>query len=119
VPVIPFVDVPGNAGTEAPIQMDREVPKLKAGVRIGFTVTVNVAVVIHCCGVALGVNVYVDEFWLSTIDGLHVPVIPLSEREGKVGTAAPAQIVRAVPILLNTGVVVGVTVTVKLVLFAH
>lgn len=47
VPVIPFDDVNGNDGTVAPLHMVNEVPKLKAGVTIGFTVTVNVAVVPH------------------------------------------------------------------------
>ena len=118
MPVIPLVEVTDNDGTAAPMQMDREFPKLNAGVRIGLTVTVNTAVVIHCCGVALGVNVYTAEFWLLTVAGLHVPLIPLSETDGNAGTVPPAQIVSVVPIL-NTGIVIGVTVTVKLVLFAH
>ena len=52
---MPLVDVPVNAGTVPPAQMVREVPKLKLGVRIGPTVTVNVT-----CGAqdpAIGVNV--------------------------------------------------------------
>ena len=55
VPVIPFVDVVGNEGTVAPAQIESEVPKLNAGVTIGFTVTLNVVVVAHCP--ASGVNV--------------------------------------------------------------
>jgi hypothetical protein len=60
VPVIPFVDVLGNVGTVLPAQTVSDVPKLNAGVTIGFTVTVNVAVVAH--RPAVGVNVYVPEF---------------------------------------------------------
>jgi len=55
VPVIPFVDVVGNAGTLPPAQIVKLVPKLKVGVIFGLTVTVNVAVVAHCP--AFGVKV--------------------------------------------------------------
>ena len=59
VPVIPFVDVVGNAGTVPPAQIVRLVPKLKPGIIFGLTVTVNVAVVAH--SPAVGVNVYVQQ----------------------------------------------------------
>lgn len=55
VPLIPFVDVLGNGGTAAPVQIDWKVPKLKVGVTIGFTVTVNVNGSTHCPGA--GVNI--------------------------------------------------------------
>ena len=55
MPVIPFADVVGNAGTELPSQIVSDVPKLNVGVIFGFTVTVNVAVVAH--NPAVGVNV--------------------------------------------------------------
>ena len=55
VPVIPFPDVTGNAGTVPEVQMVSDVPKLNVGVMLGFTVTVNVAVVAH--NPAVGVNV--------------------------------------------------------------
>ena len=42
-PVTPFADVAGNTGAELPEQIVSDVPKLNVGVRIGFTVTVNVA----------------------------------------------------------------------------
>jgi hypothetical protein len=42
VPVIPLVDVAGNAGTAVPAQMVFALPKANVGVTIGFTVTVNV-----------------------------------------------------------------------------
>ena len=48
-------DVVGNAGTVAPLQMVKEVPKLNVGVMFGLTVTLKLAVVAHCP--APGVNV--------------------------------------------------------------
>jgi hypothetical protein len=53
--VIPFDDVVDKAGTVPPAHIFKTVPKLKVGVRIGFTVTVNVATVAH--KPAVGVNV--------------------------------------------------------------
>jgi len=55
VPVIPLVEVVGNAGGVSPLQIDMLVPKLKVGVIFGFTVTTNVAGKAHCP--AVGVNV--------------------------------------------------------------
>ena len=60
VPVMPFEDVVGNAGTASPAQIVRLVPKLKVGTIFGFIVTVKVVVVAH--NPAVGVNVYVAEF---------------------------------------------------------
>jgi hypothetical protein len=117
VPVIPFVDVPVNVGTVAPMQIDREFPKLNVGVNIGFTVTVNVAVDIHGCEPE-GVNVYIPEFWLLTTAGLHTPVIPFVDVASNAGTVPPVQMVIVVP-KLNVGVIIGFTVTVKLVVVAH
>ena len=45
VPVIPLVDVNGNVGAAAPLQI--AAIGLKVGVMFGLTVTVNVAVVAH------------------------------------------------------------------------
>ena len=42
VPVIPFDEVVGNAGTASPSQIVALVPKENEGVVTGFTVTVNV-----------------------------------------------------------------------------
>lgn len=55
VPVIPFVEVLGSAGTEALAQMEREVPKTNVGVIFGFTVTVKFTGVAQIP--AAGVNV--------------------------------------------------------------
>jgi hypothetical protein len=46
------------------------------------------------------------------VAGLHVPVTPLLEVVGSVGTASPEQTVELVP-KLNVGVTFGVTVTVN------
>ena len=48
VPVIPFVEVTGKAGTDPPAQIVELVPKLKVGVRFGLTVSVNEVIVPHC-----------------------------------------------------------------------
>ena len=55
---------------------------------------------------------------MSTVAGLQVPVTPLSDVVGNVGTVPPAHIVSAVP-KLKLGVTFGVTVTVKVVDVAH
>ena len=47
VPVIPFPEVVGKAGTACPAQMVSEVPKLKVGVMFGFTITVKVVGLAH------------------------------------------------------------------------
>ena len=60
MPVIPFVDVLGNVGTIPPAQIVRVVPKLKAGIMFGLTVTVKLNGNAH--NPAVGVNVYVPEF---------------------------------------------------------
>jgi hypothetical protein len=115
VPVIPFVDVLGNVGTVPPAQMFNDVPKLNAGVILGVTLTVNVT------GMAqppAGVKVYTPEFWLLTVEGLHVPVTPFEDVVGNAGTPEPAQIVSEVP-KPNTGVTFGFTVTVNVVGVAH
>ena len=49
---------------------------------------------------------------MSTVAGLHVPVIPFVDVFVSVGTVPPAQIVIDVP-KLNTGVMIGSTVTLK------
>jgi hypothetical protein len=116
VPVIPLVDVPGNAGGVEPIQTDCEVPKLNAGGTIVFTVTVNVNGVTHCP--ADGVNVYTPLDWLLTADGFQVPVKLFVDVVGNVGTVPPVQIDKLAP-KSNVGVIFEVTVTVKVVETAH
>ena len=116
VPVIPLVDVVGKDGTEAPAQMESEVPKLNTGVTIGFTVTLKLVVTAHWP--ASGVNVYIAEFWLSTIDGFQLPLIPLPDVVGNTGTLLPAQMIKEFP-KLNEGVLFGLTTTENDVIVAH
>ena len=106
------VDVVDKTGTVVPAQMVSVVPKLNVGVMFGLTVTVNV--VGSAQSPAVGVNVYTPEAWLSTVDGLHVPLIALSDVVGSVGTVPPAHTVSDVP-KLNVGITLGVTVTVNVI----
>lgn len=55
---------------------------------------------------------------MSAIAGLHVPVTPFEEVDGKEGTVPPAQMLRDVP-KANVGVTTGLTVTVSVVGIAH
>ena len=55
VPVIPFEELVGNAGTVPPAQMVNDVPKEKVGVTLGFTVTTKLVGTAH--SPAVGVNV--------------------------------------------------------------
>jgi hypothetical protein len=55
---------------------------------------------------------------LSTIAGLHEPVIPFVDVEGNVGTALFAQMINEVP-KLKAGVMFGVTFTVNVTGMAH
>ena len=50
VPVTPLFEVVDNAGTVAPAQIVRLVPKEKLGIRLGLIVTVNVVFTAHCPG---------------------------------------------------------------------
>jgi len=96
--------------------MVSELPNANVGTVFGLIVTSNVVIVAHCP--AVGVNVYVPEVVLSTVDGLHVPVIPFDDVVGSVGTLAPAQAASAVP-KLKVGVTFGFTVTVSVAVNAH
>lgn len=66
----------------------------------------------------MGVKVYVPLAVLLMVAGLHVPIIPLSDVPGRVGTLAPLQILSEVP-KLNVGVTFGLTVTVNVVVVPH
>jgi len=113
---MPLLDVVVRTGTLPPVQIFKDVPKLNTGMVFGLMVTVNVNVVAHCP--ADGVNVYTPEFWLSTVDGLQVPVIPLVDVPGNDGTDEPAQYDWAFP-KENVGVITGLMVTVNVVDRAH
>ena len=51
-------------------------------------------------------------------DGLHVPVTPLVDVTGKAGALLPEQMANDVP-KLNVGVIIGLTVTVKVGVVIH
>jgi hypothetical protein len=55
---------------------------------------------------------------LFTVAGLHTPTIPFVDVRDKSGTGLFIQTVSAVP-KLKSGVIVGVTVTAKVVVVAH
>lgn len=61
---------------------------------------------------------YTPEAWSFTVDGLQLPVMPLSAVFGNVGIVAPAHAVSEVP-KLNVGVNIGLTVTVNVTVVAH
>jgi hypothetical protein len=111
-----LLDVVGKAGTALPAQIVSELPKANVGIVFGLIVTSRLVGTAH--NPAVGVNVYVPEFWLSIVDGLHVPVIPFVEVVGKAGTLAPAQAISVVP-KLKLGVIFGLTVTVNVPVVAH
>ena len=114
---MPFVDVPGSVGTASPAHIASDVPKLNVVVTYGFTVTVKVVPTVQACP-AEGVKVYVPEFWSSIEEGLHVPVTPLFEVVTRLGTGLPIQMVIDVP-KLKSGVMIGLTVTLKFTVSAH
>ncbi len=58
------------------------------------------------------------ELRLSTVEGLQVPVMPLVDDVGNVGTVPPLQMLSDVP-NENVGVMFGDTVTVNEVELAH
>ena len=82
VPVIPFVEVVGNAANVAPEQIGFTAANV--GVTCEFMVIVIVAIVAFCPPV--GVKVYVVVAVL-LIAGDQMPVIPLVEVVGKVNVA--------------------------------
>jgi len=113
VPVIPFIDVNGNKGEIAPLQIG--VTAAKVGVMIGFTVTVNDVVVAHCP--ASGVKIYVPLAVLLTTAGDQVPVMPLIDVVGNTGATVPEQIGAMAE---KVGVTFDMTVTSKVaVVVAH
>ena len=111
VPVIPFVDVVGNAGIVAPEQYGPTAANV--GVTFGVIVIVKVVVNAHCP--AVGVNVYVVVAVL-LIAGDQVPVIPLVEVVGNAEIVAPEQYG---PTAANVGVTFGVIVIVIVCVKAH
>lgn len=112
LPIIPFKEVVGNAANAAPEQIGATA--VNAGETVGFTLMTSVVVVAHCP--EFGVKVYVV-VWVLSRAGDQLPVIPLSEVDGKAAKAVPAQIAGTV---LNDGIVFeGLTVIIIVVETAH
>jgi hypothetical protein len=111
LPVIPLVDVVGNADKLAPEQIGATA--VNVGVTFGLTVIVTVAVVAHCP--ASGVKVYVVVVVLSNA-GDHVPVIPLVDVVGNADKLVPEHIGATA---VNVGVIFGLTVIVNVAVVAH
>lgn len=116
MPVIPFVDTAGKEGTVALAHTVNDVPIPNVGIILGVIVTVNVVGVAH--NPAVGVKVYTPDAALLTTAGFHIPVIPLSDVAGNKGAVPFTQKVNDVP-KPNTGVALGLTVTVNVVGNAH
>ena len=98
--MIPLLDVVGNADTVAPEQI--LVGKLNVGIVRGVTVILIVRGKPHWP--AAGVNVYEPLAVLLTIEGLHVPVIPLFDVVGNIGAVVPEQ---KGAIAANEGTMIG------------
>jgi len=111
VPVIPLLDVVGNAVSGSPEQMGATA--VKVGVIFGLTVMINVVVVAHCP--TAGVKVYVVVAVLLSA-GVHVPVIPLFDVVGNGFNVPPEQIGAKA---MKVGVIFGLTVMVRVVVVAH
>jgi hypothetical protein len=111
VPVILFIDVVGSGESIVPEQTGATAANV--GVTIGLTIIVNVVVVAHCP--AVGVNVYVVVVVLFRA-GAHVPVIELLDVVGNADSGAPEQIAGTA---LKAGVMLGVTVMIRVVVVAH
>ena len=112
LPVIPLVEVVGNVGGVAPLQIEFTI--VNVGKVFEFTLTVTVVVVAHCP--AVGVKVYVAVAVLLTVAGFQVPLIPFVEVVGSMGAVPPLHTDVA---KLNVGVMFGLTVTVNVVVVAH
>ena len=111
MPVIPLLDVVGNAVNGSPEHMGATAAKV--GVIFGLTVIVNVVVVAHWP--AAGVNVYVVVAVLFSA-GDQTPVIPLLDVVGNAASEAPEHIGATA---VNVGIVFEFTVIVNVVVVAH
>ena len=114
VPVIPLLDVPGNAGA---LEFWQSGPIAEnVGVTCGSTVMVNVAVVAHCPAAGVNVYVVVPAVAVLIVAGLHVPLTPLLDVAGNAGARLFWQ---SGPIAVNIGVICALMVMLKVVLVAH
>ena len=111
VPVIPLLEVVGNAANDPPAQIGATC--VNVGVTLGATVIVIVAGLAHWP--VVGVNVLVVVAVLSKA-GDQVPVIPSFEVVGNADNVAPEQIGAT---CVNVGVTIGFTAMVIVVAIEH
>ena len=111
VPVMPSLDVSGNAFKVPPEQIGATA--VNVGRMFGLTTIVNVVVVAHCP--AVGVKVYLVVAVLLSA-GVQVPVMPSLEVVGNAASVAPEQIGATA---VNVGRMFGLTVMVNVVVVAH
>ena len=111
VPVMPSLDVVGNAFKVPPEQIGATA--VNVGRMFGLTTIVSVVVVAHCP--AVGVKVYVVVAVLLSA-GDHVPVMPSLEVVGNAFKVPPEQIGATA---LNVGRMFGLTTIVRVVVVAH
>jgi hypothetical protein len=114
VPVMPLLDVVGNAGA---VEFWHSGPMvLNVGVICGLMVTLNVAVIAHCPAVGVNVYVVVPAVTALIVAGLHVPVMPLLD---VVGNAGAVEFWHSGPMVVNVGVICGLMVTFNVAVVAH
>jgi hypothetical protein len=111
VPVMPFVEVVGNAAKVPPGHIGATAAKV--GVTFGFTVIVIVVVVAQSPAVGVKVYVVVAVFFNA---GDQVPVMPLVEVVGNAAKVVPEHIGATA---VNVGVTLGFTVIVIVAVFAQ
>jgi hypothetical protein len=114
VPVIPFVEVEGNAGAEALIHNGPILANV--GVIEVVMVMFNVAVEAHCPAVGVNVYVVVPLLLVLMVAGDQVPAIPFVDVLGKEGAT---EFWHKGPIAVNVGVVNAFIVTEMLPLSAQ
>lgn len=112
VPGIPFADVAGRTGAGEPLQ--RGDIAANVGVTGALTVMLMVDGTAHCP--VDGVNVYVPDIILLTVEGVHVPETPLFDVGGSTGAAEPEQMDA---IGVNEGIATAFIVTVSVTIEAH
>ena len=113
LPVMPFVEIVGNAVNGAPEQIAETAAKV--GVLIGLTVIVNVVNVVEVHWPGFGVKVYIVVVVLSNV-GDQLPVIPFVEIVGNAANGEPLQIGETA---VKVGVIIGLTVIVIWVVVPH
>jgi hypothetical protein len=114
VPVIPLLDINGNAGADA---FKHSGPMfVNTGVICTSMVIFNVVDVAHWSAFGVKVYVVVPTTDVLIVAGLQVPVIPFTDVNGSAGATEFRQ---SEPNGLKVGVTFGLTVTINVVVAAH